>query len=188
MYTYDAVGSYERVGYSCQVRSRVSLLEIRLSACCLQLHATLETPQKAVSHAWVKPTLTVYRQPVLDGEAARVGFSEAKYLGGYYDLFRVPHPFYCACEQGSGKDLIQPVLDNQLKAASPLLLPAKVSSPYLLFLHPSLPHNQTRPHSPVSNFHPRLHITLLTTVPTCDSTLPPTSVGLDEQPAARGGG
>lgn len=28
--------------------------------------------------------------------------------------------------QGSGKDLIQPVLDNQLKAASPLLVPAKV--------------------------------------------------------------
>ncbi|KAK9815660.1 hypothetical protein WJX72_007532 [[Myrmecia] bisecta] len=27
--------------------------------------------------------------------------------------------------QGSGKDLIQPVLDNQLRAASPLLLPAK---------------------------------------------------------------
>lgn len=27
--------------------------------------------------------------------------------------------------QGSGKDLIQPVLDNQLKAASPLLVPAK---------------------------------------------------------------
>ena len=25
--------------------------------------------------------------------------------------------------QGSGKDLIQPVLDNQLKAASPLVLP-----------------------------------------------------------------
>lgn len=36
--------------------------------------------------------------------------------------------------QGSGKDLIQPVLDNQLKAASPLLVPAKVTpracSPY----------------------------------------------------------
>lgn len=30
--------------------------------------------------------------------------------------------------QGSGKDLIQPVLDNQLKAASPLLVPAKVGS------------------------------------------------------------
>lgn len=30
------------------------------------------------------------------------------------------------CPQGSGKDLIQPVLDNQLKAASPLLVPAKV--------------------------------------------------------------
>ena len=28
--------------------------------------------------------------------------------------------------QGSGKDLIQPVLDNQLKAASPLVLPAEV--------------------------------------------------------------
>ncbi|DBA84152.1 TPA: Proteasome subunit beta type-1 [Trebouxia sp. C0004] len=28
-------------------------------------------------------------------------------------------------ERGSGKDLIQPVLDNQLKAASPLLVPAK---------------------------------------------------------------
>jgi hypothetical protein len=28
--------------------------------------------------------------------------------------------------QGSGKDLMQPVLDNQLKAASPLLLPARV--------------------------------------------------------------
>lgn len=31
-----------------------------------------------------------------------------------------------SCMQGSGKDLIQPVLDNQLKAASPLLIPAKV--------------------------------------------------------------
>lgn len=29
--------------------------------------------------------------------------------------------------QGSGKDLMQPVLDNQLKAASPLLVPARVS-------------------------------------------------------------
>ncbi len=28
--------------------------------------------------------------------------------------------------QGSGKDLIQPVLDNQLKAASPLVIPAEV--------------------------------------------------------------
>uniref|UniRef100_A0A061RK74 Proteasome subunit beta n=2 Tax=Tetraselmis sp. GSL018 TaxID=582737 RepID=A0A061RK74_9CHLO len=30
--------------------------------------------------------------------------------------------------QGSGKDLIQPVLDNQLKAASPLLVPEKSSA------------------------------------------------------------
>lgn len=30
--------------------------------------------------------------------------------------------------QGSGKDLIQPVLDNQLKAASPLVLPPEVLS------------------------------------------------------------
>lgn len=30
--------------------------------------------------------------------------------------------------QGSGKDLIQPVLDNQLKADSPLLVPQRVSS------------------------------------------------------------
>mmetsp|Transcript_24395 Transcript_24395/g.67808 ORF Transcript_24395/g.67808 Transcript_24395/m.67808 type:complete len:251 (-) Transcript_24395:95-847(-) len=30
--------------------------------------------------------------------------------------------------QGSGKDLIQPVLDNQLKAASPLLVPPKSSA------------------------------------------------------------
>jgi hypothetical protein len=29
--------------------------------------------------------------------------------------------------QGSGKDLMQPVLDNQLKAASPLLVPPRVS-------------------------------------------------------------
>lgn len=29
--------------------------------------------------------------------------------------------------QGSGKDLIQPVLDNQLKAASPLVLPPRPS-------------------------------------------------------------
>lgn len=29
--------------------------------------------------------------------------------------------------QGSGKDLMQPVLDNQLKAASPLLVPARNS-------------------------------------------------------------
>lgn len=28
--------------------------------------------------------------------------------------------------QGSGKDLIQPVLDNQLKASSPLVIPAEV--------------------------------------------------------------
>ena len=28
--------------------------------------------------------------------------------------------------QGSGKELMQPVLDNQLKAASPLVLPAQV--------------------------------------------------------------
>lgn len=31
--------------------------------------------------------------------------------------------------QGSGKDLIQPVLDNQLKAASPLLVPPQVRPP-----------------------------------------------------------
>jgi hypothetical protein len=31
--------------------------------------------------------------------------------------------------QGSGKDLMQPVLDNQLKAASPLLLPPRVRPP-----------------------------------------------------------
>lgn len=29
--------------------------------------------------------------------------------------------------QGTGKDLIQPVLDNQLKASSPLVLPAEVA-------------------------------------------------------------
>lgn len=34
--------------------------------------------------------------------------------------------------QGSGKDLIQPVLDNQLKAASPLVLPPEVRTPHLL--------------------------------------------------------
>jgi 20S proteasome subunit beta 6 len=28
--------------------------------------------------------------------------------------------------QGSGKEIIQPVLDNQLKAASPLVLPQQV--------------------------------------------------------------
>lgn len=33
--------------------------------------------------------------------------------------------------QGSGKDLIQPVLDNQLKAASPLVLPPEVRAPHL---------------------------------------------------------
>ncbi len=33
--------------------------------------------------------------------------------------------YFC---QGSGKELIQPVLDNQLKAASPLLLPAQVGA------------------------------------------------------------
>lgn len=33
-------------------------------------------------------------------------------------------------KQGSGKELIQPVLDNQLKAASPLVLP-----PQVCFLH-----------------------------------------------------
>lgn len=30
--------------------------------------------------------------------------------------------------QGSGKELIQPVLDNQLKAASPLALPQRVGT------------------------------------------------------------
>ena len=44
--------------------------------------------------------------------------------------------------QGSGKDLIQPVLDNQLKAASPLVLPPRPSvtgaSPVL-----SLPRDQS---------------------------------------------
>lgn len=33
--------------------------------------------------------------------------------------------------QGSGKDLMQPVLDNQLKAASPLLVPPRVSFEYM---------------------------------------------------------
>jgi len=37
--------------------------------------------------------------------------------------------------QGSGKDLIQPVLDNQLKAASPLLVPAKVLQTLIVALH-----------------------------------------------------
>ena len=43
--------------------------------------------------------------------------------------------------QGSGKDLIQPVLDNQLKAASPLVLPAEVQLP----THPPSP--RPPPHS-----------------------------------------
>ena len=38
-----------------------------------------------------------------------------------------------ACLQGTGKDLIQPVLDNQLKASSPLVLPAEVIGPPLDF-------------------------------------------------------
>lgn len=33
--------------------------------------------------------------------------------------------------QGSGKDLMQPVLDNQLKAASPLLVPPRVSEQFV---------------------------------------------------------
>lgn len=66
VYSYDAIGSFERVGYSCQV--------------CVEPPPLTPTP--GLSH--VAP----------------------------------PH-------QGSGKDLIQPVLDNQLKAASPLLVPAK---------------------------------------------------------------
>ena len=33
--------------------------------------------------------------------------------------------------QGSGKELIQPVLDNQLRAASPLVLPQQVGPPAL---------------------------------------------------------
>lgn len=36
-----------------------------------------------------------------------------------------------ARSQGSGKELIQPVLDNQLQAASPLLVPPQVSGPKL---------------------------------------------------------
>ncbi len=34
--------------------------------------------------------------------------------------------FDVTLSQGSGKELIQPVLDNQLKAASPLVLPPQV--------------------------------------------------------------
>lgn len=34
----------------------------------------------------------------------------------------------CCRAQGSGKDLIQPVLDNQLKTISPLVLPEGVRS------------------------------------------------------------
>ncbi len=41
----------------------------------------------------------------------------------------------CCDLQGSGKDLIQPVLDNQLKAASPLLVPAKVLQTLIVALH-----------------------------------------------------
>ena len=37
---------------------------------------------------------------------------------------RIPGSLLCV--QGSGKDLIQPVLDNQLKASSPLVLPPEV--------------------------------------------------------------
>jgi 20S proteasome subunit beta 6 len=37
------------------------------------------------------------------------------------------HLRYLRAAQGSGKELIQPVLDNQLKAASPLVLPPRVS-------------------------------------------------------------
>lgn len=45
--------------------------------------------------------------------------------------------------QGSGKDLIQPVLDNQLKAASPLLVPAKVCPCKYLLLKLLLNHDKT---------------------------------------------
>ena len=34
----------------------------------------------------------------------------------------------CVALQGTGKDLIQPVLDNQLKASSPLVIPPEVSN------------------------------------------------------------
>lgn len=48
--------------------------------------------------------------------------------------------YFC---QGSGKELIQPVLDNQLKAASPLLLPAQVGAG--LGGHPAMGHSFATP-------------------------------------------
>ena len=46
-----------------------------------------------------------------------------------------PEPSVDCLDQGSGKDLIQPVLDNQLKASSPLIIPEEVPpKPGLLFI------------------------------------------------------
>lgn len=85
MYTYDGIGSHERVGYSCQVSVLLTAIVVRLK----------RFEQSAV--------------PFIKG-----GNGEAL-------MGQLP----CIL-QGSGSNLIQPVLDNQLAAASKLvrLLPA----------------------------------------------------------------
>jgi len=63
-------------------------------------------------------------------EIACFNYQYCALSGSYYCTMHhcsvVTIKYSCCNVQGSGKDLIQPVLDNQLKAASPLLVPAKV--------------------------------------------------------------
>ncbi len=76
VYSFDAVGSHERVGYGCDVS-----------------------------------VIFQFSPALLDCEIVQASFT----------LPTIP----LVTLQGSGKSLIQPVLDNQLKAASPLVLPQR---------------------------------------------------------------
>lgn len=89
---------WERAGWAGLPGGQV----IRLAA-CWRIQPTLTH-----THAIIVSTSTMPRLAL----TIFVGFV-VSFIGG-------------TCVQGSGKELIQPVLDNQLKAASPLALPAQV--------------------------------------------------------------
>ncbi len=119
MYSYDAIGSYERSGYSVQARAltfpyAIIACTLHVVLCCFWRHAGAPAGLGLLQGR---------ARCMLHGRSA--GMQKTLCDRSHGGL------------QGSGKDLIQPVLDNQLKAASPLVLPPEVGRglPLLLWSH-----------------------------------------------------
>ena len=153
VYTYDPVGSYERTGYSCQARPHGPCLAHRSGRCSCgtrpsegsgqaQAHLLHALPSLLPSwdHARAGSVFCTKDQPeqVTRTHAQVRRRHPAGVLGA---VSREQHAVQgsgskpetwspqgeLACwVQGTGKDLIQPVLDNQLAASSPLVLPPQV--------------------------------------------------------------